>query len=99
MNCFRILKNNCPLYHGYALLSLCEGAPIISNNTTNILGTGYDFDKAGPAAGYVLLGVWLIVGYWFLHAGWEKFAFVAGFLMVMSSSGTPTGLTATSTVT
>jgi thiosulfate dehydrogenase [quinone] large subunit len=49
-----------------------------TNNTTNILGTGYDFDRAGPAAGYVMLAVRLIVGYWFLHAGWTKFAFVAG---------------------
>jgi len=30
------------------------------------------------AATYLLLAVWLITGYWFLHAGWTKFAFVAG---------------------
>ena len=49
-----------------------------TNNTINALGTGYDFDRAGPAAGYLMLAVRLIVGYWFLHAGWAKFAFVAG---------------------
>lgn len=49
-----------------------------TTNKTNALGTGYDFEEAGPAAGYVLLAVRLIVGYWFLHAGWTKFAFVAG---------------------
>jgi len=36
------------------------------------------FEDGGAAAGYLLLAVRLITGYWFLHAGWTKFAFVAG---------------------
>ena len=50
-----------------------------ANNTTlNAFGTEYEIQDVGPAAGYVVLAVRLIVGYWFLNAGWTKFAFVAG---------------------
>jgi len=49
-----------------------------TNQTTALLGARYDFDDADTVASYTMLLVRLVVGYWFLHAGWTKFAFVAG---------------------
>ncbi|WP_225336348.1 DoxX family protein [Halomicrobium urmianum] len=46
--------------------------------TIELLGEERDFEYADGVAGYVLVLTRLIVGYWFLHAGWTKFAFVAG---------------------
>jgi len=46
--------------------------------TVTLLGTRHDFEYADTVAGYVTLLVRLVVGYWFLMAGWNKFAFVAG---------------------
>ncbi|MDS0297491.1 DoxX family membrane protein [Halogeometricum sp. S1BR25-6] len=37
-----------------------------------------EFDLQGTIAGYWLVALRLITGYWFLHAGWTKFAFVSG---------------------
>ena len=36
------------------------------------------FEYAGSVVGYVTVMVRLVVGYWFLHAGWGMFGFVAG---------------------
>lgn len=49
-----------------------------TTQTTPLVGRTDAFDDAGSAATYLLLAVRLITGYWFLHAGWTKFAFVAG---------------------
>jgi len=49
-----------------------------TTQTTSLLGRTDAFDDAGSAATYLLLAVRLITGYWFLHAGWTKFTFVAG---------------------
>ena len=49
-----------------------------TTQTTSLFGRTDTFKNAGLAATYLLLAVWLITGYWFLHAGWTKFAFVAG---------------------
>jgi len=49
-----------------------------TTQTTSLFGRTDTFKDAGLAATYLLLAVWLITGYWFLHAGWTKFAFVAG---------------------
>ncbi|SFR33943.1 DoxX family protein [Halogeometricum limi] len=50
--------------------------------TTTTTGTKFedvlDFDLQGTIAGYWLVALRLITGYWFLHAGWTKFAFVSG---------------------
>ncbi|MFC6718027.1 DoxX family protein [Natrialbaceae archaeon GCM10025810] len=46
--------------------------------TVDWLGERHEFEYADSVAGYVTVLVRLIVGYWFLHAGWGKFAFVAG---------------------
>ncbi|MFC4542597.1 TQO small subunit DoxD [Halosolutus amylolyticus] len=46
--------------------------------TVQWLGRQQEFEYADSVAGYVMVGIRLIVGYWFLHAGWTKFAFVAG---------------------
>ncbi|WP_375137270.1 MULTISPECIES: DoxX family protein [Halostella] len=42
------------------------------------MGREEEFEYAGSVAGYVTVLVRLVVGYWFLHAGWGKFGFVAG---------------------
>ena len=49
-----------------------------TTQTTSLLGRTDAFDDAGSAATSLLLAVRLITGYWFLHAGWTKFTFVAG---------------------
>ena len=49
-----------------------------NQTTTTGLGLGRQFNDLGTGAGYTLLLVRLVTGYWFLHAGWTKFAFVAG---------------------
>jgi len=49
-----------------------------TNQTPALLGARYDFEDAATVASYTMLLVRLVVGYWFLHAGWAKFAFVAG---------------------
>ncbi|WP_226004422.1 DoxX family protein [Natrinema salinisoli] len=46
--------------------------------TVQWLGRREEFEYADSVAGYVLVAVRLLVGYWFLHSGWTKFAFVAG---------------------
>ncbi|WP_339105674.1 DoxX family membrane protein [Haloterrigena salinisoli] len=46
--------------------------------TVRWLGRRQEFEYADGAAGYTLVLIRLVVGYWFLHAGWTKFAFVAG---------------------
>ncbi|WP_265109057.1 DoxX family protein [Halosolutus halophilus] len=46
--------------------------------TVQWLGKQQEFEYADSVAGYVMVGVRLIVGYWFLTSGWGKFAFVAG---------------------
>ncbi|PGF16387.1 quinol oxidase [Natrinema sp. CBA1119] len=52
----------------------------MSTNEATIqwFGKREEFEYADSVAGYVLVGIRLIVGYWFLHAGWGKFGFVAG---------------------
>ncbi|MDF9744848.1 DoxX family protein [Natrinema salsiterrestre] len=52
----------------------------MSTNEATIqwLGRREEFEYADSVAGYVLVAVRLLVGYWFLHSGWTKFAFVAG---------------------
>ncbi|ADQ68486.1 doxx protein [Halogeometricum borinquense DSM 11551] len=54
----------------------------MSTPTTTTTDTKFDdvlnFDLQGTLAGYWLVAVRLITGYWFLHAGWNKFAFVSG---------------------
>ena len=37
-----------------------------------------NFDLGGPVAGYWLAILRVVTGYWFLHAGFTKFAFVSG---------------------
>jgi thiosulfate dehydrogenase [quinone] large subunit len=37
-----------------------------------------DFELSGTFAGYWVAVLRVITGYWFLHAGWTKFAFVSG---------------------
>lgn len=49
-----------------------------TTQTTSLFGRTDAFDDAGSAATSLLLAVRLITGYWFLHAGWTKFTFVAG---------------------
>ncbi|ERH01723.1 MAG: DoxX [Halonotius sp. J07HN6] len=49
-----------------------------NQTTTAGFGLRRQFDDLGTRAGYTLLLVRLVTGYWFLHAGWTKFAFVAG---------------------
>lgn len=49
-----------------------------TQRTVDVLGEEREFEYADGAAGYLLVGLRLVVGYWFLHAGWTKFAFVAG---------------------
>ncbi|TQQ83498.1 DoxX family protein [Halonotius terrestris] len=49
-----------------------------NQTTTTGLGLRRQFNDLGTGAGYTLLLVRLVTGYWFLHAGWTKFAFVAG---------------------
>lgn len=49
-----------------------------TKTTINAFGNTYKLQDVGPGAGYAILAVRLVVGYWFLHAGWGKFAFVAG---------------------
>lgn len=46
--------------------------------TVQWLGRREAFEYADSVAGYTLVAVRLLVGYWFLHSGWGKFAFVAG---------------------
>ncbi|GAB3671092.1 DoxX family protein [Halopiger thermotolerans] len=46
--------------------------------TVKWFGRRQEFEYADGAAGYALVLIRLVVGYWFLHAGWTKFAFVAG---------------------
>ena len=46
--------------------------------TVQWLGRRQEFEYADGVAGYTLVLIRLVVGYWFLHAGWTKFAFVAG---------------------
>jgi DoxX. len=52
----------------------------MTTNQTTTAGFGLrrQFDDLGTGAGYTLLLVRLVTGYWFLHAGWTRFAFVAG---------------------
>ncbi|WP_254531783.1 DoxX family protein [Natrinema gelatinilyticum] len=52
----------------------------MSTNDATIqwFGRRETFEYADSIAGYVLVAVRLLVGYWFLHSGWGKFAFVAG---------------------
>ncbi|UHQ95972.1 hypothetical protein HYG82_21070 [Natrinema halophilum] len=52
----------------------------MSTNKATIqwLGRQEEFEYADSVAGYVLVAVRLLVGYWFLHSGWGKFAFVSG---------------------
>ena len=45
---------------------------------TTVFGAGEYLQRAGNGAKSLLVAVRLVVGYWFLHAGWTKFAFVAG---------------------
>ncbi|MFB6232710.1 MAG: DoxX family protein [Haloarculaceae archaeon] len=50
-----------------------------TNQTTPTdFGLRRQFNDLGTGAGYTLLLVRLVTGYWFLHSGWTKFAFVAG---------------------
>jgi len=49
-----------------------------NQSTVTLLGARHDFEYADSVAGYTTLLVRLVVGYWFLQAGWTKFAFVAG---------------------
>jgi len=49
-----------------------------NQTTTTGFGLRRQFNDLGTGAGYTLLLVRLVTGYWFLHAGWTKFAFVAG---------------------
>ncbi len=49
-----------------------------TKQTETGLHLGRQFDDLGTGASYTLLLARLITGYWFLHAGWTKFAFVAG---------------------
>ncbi|WP_311170787.1 DoxX family membrane protein [Halobellus ordinarius] len=46
--------------------------------TETTLGDVLDFDLGGTLAGYWLAVLRVITGYWFLHAGFTKFSFVAG---------------------
>ncbi len=55
-----------------------EGTPMTTTQTTTVFGAGDYLQRAGSGATSLLVAVRLIVGYWFLHAGWTKFAFVAG---------------------
>ncbi|MFD1598079.1 DoxX family protein [Halobellus rarus] len=41
-------------------------------------GNVLDFDLQGTLAGYWIVALRVITGYWFLHAGYTKFSFVAG---------------------
>jgi thiosulfate dehydrogenase [quinone] large subunit len=41
-------------------------------------GNVLDFDLQGTLAGYWIVALRVITGYWFLHAGFTKFSFVAG---------------------
>jgi thiosulfate dehydrogenase [quinone] large subunit len=54
----------------------------MSTPTTTTTRSTYDellnFDLQGTLAGYWLVALRLITGYWFLHAGWTKFGFVSG---------------------
>ena len=49
-----------------------------TNQPTTVFGAGAYLQRAGNGATSLLVAVRLVVGYWFLHAGWTKFAFVAG---------------------
>lgn len=46
--------------------------------TVDWFGERRSFEYADSVAAYTTVLVRVIVGYWFLHAGWTKFAFVAG---------------------
>lgn len=53
-----------------------------------------EFDLQGTIAGYWLVALRLVTGYWFLHAGWNKFAFVSGEAFdasgyLLSTTGSP----------
>ena len=50
----------------------------MTTNQTTVFGAGDYLQRAGTGATSLLVAVRLVVGYWFLHAGWTKFAFVAG---------------------
>ncbi|WP_129114334.1 DoxX family protein [Halegenticoccus tardaugens] len=49
-----------------------------NNASINWLGAEKPFEYSESAAGYLTVLLRLITGYWFLHAGYTKFAFVAG---------------------
>jgi len=46
--------------------------------TETTFGNVLDFDLQGTLAGYWIAALRVITGYWFLHAGFTKFSFVAG---------------------
>ena len=50
----------------------------MSTKHVNWLGERVTFEYAESVAGYWVVALRLITGYWILHAGWTKFAFVAG---------------------
>ena len=54
------------------------GSKTMSTKRVNWLGERVTFEYAESVAGYWVVALRLITGYWFLHAGWTKFAFVAG---------------------
>ena len=50
----------------------------MSTRQVNWLGEHVNFEYAESVAGYWTVALRLVTGYWFLHAGWTKFAFVSG---------------------
>ncbi|MGQ4556325.1 DoxX family membrane protein [Halobellus sp. GM3] len=52
--------------------------PTTRTATETTFGNVLDFDLQGTLAGYWIAVLRVITGYWFLHAGFTKFSFVAG---------------------
>lgn len=50
----------------------------MATSTQTRLGNPVEFDLNGTLAGYWAAALRIVTGYWFLHAGVTKFAFVAG---------------------
>ena len=50
----------------------------MATSTQQTLNSPVEFDLNGTFAGYWAAALRIVTGYWFLHAGVTKFAFVAG---------------------
>ncbi|MFA1612137.1 DoxX family membrane protein [Halobellus rubicundus] len=57
---------------------MTTATPTTQAATETTFGNVLDFDLQGTVAGYWLAILRVVTGYWFLHAGFTKFAFVAG---------------------